>query len=78
MDAIKTQEAHIRAAKEGRDVLSKLDEFARVAHLTGVNMAASLPDARARTLENVLRQQHDLGLAAISGKDIDSVLQVLR
>ncbi|MEE9126159.1 MAG: hypothetical protein V3U11_03385, partial [Planctomycetota bacterium] len=78
MEATKAQKEHIYSFQDGGDVLAKLDEFARVAHLTGINMAATLPDAWALTLENVLRRQHDLGVAAISAEDIDSVLRALR
>ena len=77
MKATKAQEEPIYSFQSGRDVLAKLDQFARVAHLTGINMAAALPDAPALTLENVLRRQHDLGVAAISAEDIDSVLRAL-
>ncbi|MHC4814231.1 MAG: protein kinase domain-containing protein [Planctomycetota bacterium] len=76
--ALEARHEHIYSFQEGPAVLGKLHEFGRVAHVTGVNMAATLPDARAHTLENVLRRQDDLGLVAIGADDIDRVLQVLR
>ena len=59
-------------------VRGRLDEFGRVAHLTGINLAATLPDARGLTFENVLRRQEGLGVMAVGAGDIDRVLEVLR
>jgi len=78
MAAIETRQKNIYTYQVGPMVRARLDEFGRVAHLTGISLAATLPDARVLTFENVLRRQEGLGVAAIGAGDIDRVLKVLR
>ena len=78
MAAISTRKEHIYTYRQGSLVSGRLDEFGRVAHLTGINLAATLPDAQVLTFENELRRQEGMGVMAIGAEDIDRVLAVLR